>query len=74
VARGANAPAVAHDLIVQCTFSSTLPDHASISRHRNTLFFDKLFAEIMRQLEGKGRPVKESSGAILDVTIIESSR
>jgi IS5 family transposase len=58
--------------------SSTLPDHSTICRFRNALLelnlFEKLFEEINRQLEGKGILVRESNGAILDATIIESSR
>lgn len=58
--------------------SSTLPDHSTISRFRNALLelnlFEKLFQEINGQLEAKGILVRESNGAILDATIIESSR
>jgi IS5 family transposase len=58
--------------------SSSLPDHSTICRFRNTLLelglYEKLFEEILGQLEAKGLLVKESSGAIVDATIIESSR
>ncbi len=58
--------------------SSTLPDHSTICRFRNALLehnlFEKLFEEINRQLEERGILVKESNGAILDATIVESSR
>ena len=58
--------------------SSTLPDHSTICRFRNALLelnlFEGLFTEIIRQLEEQGILVKESNGAIVDATIIESSR
>jgi transposase, IS5 family len=58
--------------------SSTLPDYSTICRFRNTLLelnlFEKLFQEINGQLERKGILVRGSNGAILDATIIESSR
>jgi IS5 family transposase len=58
--------------------SSTLPDHSTICRFRNALLelnlFENLFAKINRQLEETGILVKESNGAIVDATIIESSR
>lgn len=58
--------------------SSPLPDYSTICRFRNTLLelslFEKLFEEINRQLEEKGILVRRSNGAILDATIIESSR
>lgn len=58
--------------------SSTLPDHSTICRFRNALLelnlFERLFAEINGQLEEKGILVRESNGAIVDATIIESSR
>lgn len=58
--------------------SSTLPDHSTICRFRNALLelnlFEKLFQEINGQLEKKGILVRQSNGAILDATIIESSR
>jgi IS5 family transposase len=60
------------------SLSSPLPDHSTICRFRNTLLelglYEKLFEEILRQLEVKGLLVKESNGAIVDATIIESSR
>lgn len=50
----------------------------AICRFRNNLLeldlYEKLFEEINRQIESKGILVKESNGAILDATIIESSR
>lgn len=55
---------------------SSLPDHSTICRFRNTLLelniYEKLLVEINRQLESNGTMVKE--GAIVDATIIESSR
>jgi len=55
---------------------SSLPDHSTICRFRNALLelniYEKLFGEINRQLESNGMMVKE--GAIVDATIIESSR
>lgn len=58
--------------------SSTLPDHSTICRFRNALLernlFGKLFEEITRQLEEQSILIKESNGAIVDATIIESSR
>jgi IS5 family transposase len=50
----------------------------TICRFKNNLLeldlYEKLFEEINRQIESKGILVKESNGAILDATIIESSR
>lgn len=58
------------------SFTSPLPDHSTICRFRNTLselnLFEPLFNEIIRQLESKGIIIKQ--GAIVDATIIESSR
>lgn len=58
--------------------SSPLPDYSTICRFRNALLdlnlFEKLFKEINGQLEAKGILVRQSNGAILDATIIESSR
>lgn len=55
---------------------SSLPDHSTICRFRNALLelnlYEKLFEEINRQLESNGILVK--TGAIVDATIIESSR
>jgi IS5 family transposase len=60
------------------SLTSSLPDHSTICRFRNTLLelglYEKLFEEIMKQLESKGLLVRESNGAIVDATIIESSR
>jgi transposase, IS5 family len=60
------------------SLSSPLPDHSTICRFRNNLLelnlYEKLFEEINKQIESKGILVKESNGAILDATIIESSR
>jgi IS5 family transposase len=60
------------------SISSALPDHSTICRFRNALLdlnlFEKLFTGINRQLETKGILVRESNGAILDATIVESSR
>ena len=58
--------------------SSALPDHSTICRFRNDLLernlFEKLFKEINTQLEERGILVRESNGAIMDATIVESSR
>ena len=58
------------------SLGSTLPDHSTICRFRNTCMeldiYEKLFAEINRQIEFHGLLVKE--GAIIDATIVESSR
>jgi transposase, IS5 family len=58
------------------SISSPLPDHSPVCRFRNTILelglSEKLFEEIMKQLESKGLLVRE--GAIVDATIIESSR
>lgn len=55
---------------------SEVPDHSTISRFRNSLINDnldkQLFLEINRQLVDKGILVK--NGAIIDATIISSSR
>lgn len=60
------------------SLSSPLPDYSTICRFRNALLdlnmYEDLFGEIIGQLESKGIVVKQSSGAILDATIIESSR
>lgn len=60
------------------SLESPLPDYSTICRFRNTLLelnlYEDLFQEINRQLEVKGILVKESSGAILDAAIIDSSR
>ncbi len=54
----------------------SLPDYSTICRFRNSLLelglYQKLFEEILRQLEGRGLLVQE--GAIVDATVIESSR
>jgi IS5 family transposase len=53
------------------------PDESTICRFRNALSangIDKVvFADINRQLECAGVKVKESKGAVIDATIIESS-
>ena len=58
------------------SLGSTLPDHSTICRFRNALMelgiYEKLFGEINRQIESHGLLVKE--GAIVDATIVESSR
>jgi IS5 family transposase len=60
------------------SLTSSLPDHSTICRFRNALLegglYEKLFGEINRQLESNGLLVRESNGAIVDATIIESSR
>jgi IS5 family transposase len=58
------------------SLASSLPDYSTICRFRNSLIelglYEKLFEEIVRQLEGRGLLVRE--GAIVDATVIESSR
>lgn len=58
------------------SLASSLPDYSTICRFRNSLLelglYEKLFEEIVRQLEGRGLLVRE--GAIVDATVIESSR
>lgn len=53
-----------------------VPDSTTICRFRNALIQEnlmkKLLKELNRQLEGRGLKIKESRGAILDATIIES--
>jgi transposase, IS5 family len=60
------------------SLSSPLPDYSTICRFRNTLLdeniYESLFAEVNRQLEEKDLLVKGAHGAIVDATIIESSR
>jgi IS5 family transposase len=55
---------------------SSLPDHSTICRFRNTLLelnlYERLFEEINRQLEFNDILVRK--GTIVDATIIESSR
>ncbi len=57
---------------------SPLPDHSTICRFRNTLLelnlYTRLFEEINSQLKKKEIIVKETEGAIVDATIVESSR
>lgn len=51
-----------------------VPDHSSLNRFRNLLvsqgLFDKLFAELDKQLEGAGVVLKR--GTMLDATVIEA--
>jgi IS5 family transposase len=58
------------------SLGSSLPDHSTICRFRNTLMelvlYDSLFAEINRQIESHGLLVRE--GAIVNATIVESTR
>ena len=58
------------------SISSPTPDHSTICRFRNNLLelniYEKLLGEINSQLESKGLMLKD--GAIVDATIIESSR
>jgi len=54
-----------------------VPDHTTFCRFRNRLaelkLRDGLLREVNRQLEEAGLKVKESQGAIIDATIIESA-
>jgi IS5 family transposase len=58
------------------SLASSLPDYSTICRFRNSLLelglYEKLFEEMLKQLEGRGLLVQE--GAIVDATVIESSR
>jgi transposase, IS5 family len=58
------------------SLAGSLPDYSTICRFRNSLLelglYEKLFEEIVGQLEVKGLLVRE--GAIVDATIVESSR
>ena len=58
------------------SLGSSLPDHSTICRFRNMCrelgIYEKLFGEINRHIESHGLLVKE--GAIVDATIVESSR
>jgi IS5 family transposase len=60
------------------SLESPLPDYSTICRFRNTLLdtdlYTLLFSEVNRQLEEKHLFVKGVTGAIVDATIIESSR
>lgn len=60
------------------SFQSQLPDYSTICRFRNTLLkenlYEPLFAEVNRQLEERNLLVKGVNGAIVDATIIKSSR
>jgi transposase, IS5 family len=61
---------------VGLSMTSDVPDHSTICRFRNELLrlelYEKLFQEINLQLEEKEILVKK--GAIVDATVIESSR
>jgi IS5 family transposase len=61
---------------VGLSLASDVPDHSTICRFRNELLelglYEKLFNEINKQLEEKGILVRK--GAIVDATVIESSR
>lgn len=56
---------------------SSLPDETTLCRFRNKLIkqdkYEKLFAEVNRQLEGHGLKVKSADIAIVDATIISSN-
>jgi len=60
------------------SFQSPLPDYSTICRFRNILLdenlYESLFAEVNRQLEERNLLVKGVNGAIVDATIIESTR
>lgn len=53
------------------------PDSSTLCRFRNKLvekkLIEKLFREVNRQLERSGLVIKESRGAVVDATIIESA-
>jgi transposase, IS5 family len=54
-----------------------VPDHTTLCRFRILLtklgLWDSLLKEVNQQLEGRGLKVKQSQGAIIDATIIESA-
>ena len=54
-----------------------VPDHTTLCRFRNRLtelkLWDSLLLEVNHQLENRGLKVKETQGAIIDATIIESA-
>ncbi len=54
-----------------------VPDATTLCRFRNLLMsrgrLEKILSNINKQLESKGLKIKESAGAILDATIIESA-
>ncbi len=54
-----------------------VPDATTLCRFRNLLIsrgrLEKILSNINKQLESKGLKIKESAGAILDATIIESA-
>jgi len=58
--------------------SDAKPDHSTISRFRTLLvklkLYEKLFEEVSKQLAEKGLMVKKRDHAIVDATIISSSR
>lgn len=60
------------------SISSLLPDHSTICRFRNALLdlnlYEQLLEEINQQLQSRGLLIKAANGAIVDATIIESSR
>lgn len=64
------------DFIV-ITGLSEVPDHTTFCRFRNLLtklvLWDCLLCEVNQQLEERGLKVKQSQGAIIDATIIESA-
>jgi IS5 family transposase len=63
---------------VGLSITGDVPDHSTISRFRSRLnelgILEDLFLEVNRQLSEKGYMVKEKSSAVIDATIIESSR
>lgn len=54
-----------------------VPDHTTLCRFRNLLMsqnlWDRLLGSVNDQLENKGLKVKNSQGAIIDATLIESA-
>ena len=56
---------------------SEVPDHTTLCRFRNLLtrliLWDPLLSALNTQLESRGLKVKQSQGAIVDATIIESA-
>jgi IS5 family transposase len=60
------------DFLLPAPYRTAPPSADSVSSLLELGLYEKLFEEILRQLEGRGLLVQE--GAIVDATIIESSR
>ena len=60
------------DFLLPAPYRTAPPSADSVSSLLELGLYEKLFEEILRQLEGRGLLVQE--GAIVDATIVESSR